>query len=421
MDSLLNVNRRKLMQLGLASAAIPTISTLTATSALAQDAGPDGGRLGAVGGRNEKELFPGENLLGGGQLEIRLTVSQYTNDADQIEVAQRMKPYNLDSWLEEWTRVAEKNEQMAEQFAKDGRKVTANEYYLRASNYYREAAWPTPVSDPRMMKSYKKMRETFDKAWTMTRAPFEKVQMKWEGKTLEGYFRKPGGPAGKKFPVVCSFQGADTMAEATILNAGAYVARGMAYLAMDFPGQGGALRLLDLHLPPDTERLAKMVIDYLETRNDVDTKNIAMQGISMGGYGCPRAASGEGRLKAVMMSSGSYDLGNDLFDYYPPIQERVRWIIGAKDLKDARNKLKDYTLDGRANKIEAAMLIGYSQDDRIMDPNGALRLYKSATNSKRDMIEGTGHTQAMNAGGPRERRVPVLQDWAMRHLVSEGA
>ena len=104
MDSLLNVNRRKLMQLGLASAAIPTISTLTATSALAQDAGPDGGRLGAVGGRNEKELFPGENLLGGGQLEIRLTVSQYTNDADQIEVAQRMKPYNLDSWLEEWTR-----------------------------------------------------------------------------------------------------------------------------------------------------------------------------------------------------------------------------------------------------------------------------------------------------------------------------
>ena len=32
------------------------------------------------------------------------------------------------------------------------------------------------------------------------------------------------------------------------------------------------------------------------------------------------------------MSSGSYDLGADLFDYYPPIQERVRWIIGAKDL-----------------------------------------------------------------------------------------
>ena len=78
------------------------------------------------------------------------------------------------------------------------------------------------------------------------------------------------GPAGKKYPVVMPFQGADTMAEATIMGGAAYVARGMAYLAVDFPGQGGALRLKDLHLPPDTDRVAKAMIDYLETRPDVD-------------------------------------------------------------------------------------------------------------------------------------------------------
>ena len=208
-----------------------------------------------------------------------------------------------------------------------------------------------------MMTTYKKMRETFDKAWKQTRAPFEKVQVNYEGKTLDGYFRKPNGPAGKKFPVVIAFQGADTMAEATIMNGGSYGARGMAYFAMDFPGQGGALRLHDLHLPPDTERIAKAIIDYLETRPDVDAKNIGMQGISMGGFGTPRAASGESRIKAAMMSSGSFHLGQDLFDYYPPIQERVRWIIGAKDLADAKKKLAGYTLEGRANRIESAMLI----------------------------------------------------------------
>ena len=187
-------------------------------------------------------------------MEIRLTATIYTSDPDQLEVAQRMKPFDLESWITEWTRIAEKNEQMAEKFAADGYKVTANEYYLRASTFYREACWPQPVDEPRMLPTYKKMRENFDKAWKLVRPSFERVQINYEGNILDGYFRKPNNPPEKRFPAVIAFQGADTMAEATILNGGAYTARGMAYLAVDFPGQGGALRLKDLHLPPDTDR-----------------------------------------------------------------------------------------------------------------------------------------------------------------------
>jgi len=419
MDSLLNVSRRSLVKMGLAAAGLPVLSKEFGASALAQDAGSEAGKKGAVGGRAEEELYPGKGLPGGGQLEIRLTQSMFTSDADALEVAQRMKPFDLESWITEWTRVAERNEEIAEKAAGEGYKVTANEYYLRASNFYREACWPQPVDEPRMMTTYKKMRETFDKAWKMTRAPFERVQINYEGKMLDGYFRKPNNPAGKKFPVVIPFQGADTMAEATILNGGAYINRGMAYLVVDFPGQGGALRTKDLHLPPDTDRIAKALIDYLQTRPDVDATRVGMQGISMGGYGVPRAASGEKRIKAAFMSSGSYDLKSDLFEYYPPIQERVRWIIGARDLADARKKLTDYNLDGRAAKIEAPMLIGYSKDDRIMDPAGALRLYEAATNSKRDMVEGTGHAQAANAGGPRSMRPVVFPDWAAKTLGAD--
>ena len=409
MDSLANLSRRGLVGWGVLSAFAPSY---------AQDAGAESGTLGAVGGRAERELYPGRNLPGGGQLEIRLSATTHTSDPDQLEVAQRLKPFNLDSWIEEWLHVAERNEQMAEKFAGQGLKVTANEYYLRASNFYREACWPQPVTEPRMLPSYKKMRETFDKAWELVRPPFELVRVNYEGKMLDGYFRKPNGPEGRKSPTVIAFQGADTMAEATIQNGGAYVARGMAYLAVDFPGQGAALRLQDLHLPPDTERIAKAMIDYLESRPDVDANRIGMQAISMGGYGVPRCASGDHRIKAALMSSGSYCLQQDIFDYYPPIQERVRWIIGARDLEDARKKLADYTLEGKARQIECPMLIGYSKDDRIMDPQGAYRLYQAAVNSKREMVEGTGHNQASNAGGPRGLRPPVLPDWAAGHLAS---
>jgi dienelactone hydrolase len=416
MDSLLSVSRRGLVKWGIAAAGLPVLTRALGSSALAQDAGSEGGKKGAVGGRADEALFTGKGLPGGGQLEIRLTQTMYTSDPDELEVAQRMKPFDLESWITEWTRVAEKNEQIAEKFEADGYKVTANEYHLRAAGFYRFACWPQPVTESRMLLTYKKARENFDKAWKLVRPPFERVQINYEGKMLDGYFRKPNNPPGKKFPAVIAFQGADTMAEATIMGGGAYTARGMAYLAVDFPGQGGALRLKDLHLPPDTERIAKAMIDFLETRPDVDATRVGMQGISMGGYGVPRSASGEKRIKAAFMSSGSYDLKSDLFEYFPPIQERVRWIIGAKDLADARKKLTDYTMEGRANKIEAAMLIGYSKDDRIMDPAGALRLYEAAVNSKRDMVEGTGHTQASNAGGPRQSRPVVFPDWAAKTL-----
>src|SRR6185369_5763485 len=153
------LDRRSLVKLGLASAAVPF-------SALAQDLGSEAGARGKVGGRSESELFLGNNMPGGGQLEIRLTASIYTSDPDQLE------------------------------------------------------------TDQRMMPSYKKMRETFDKAWKMTRAPFERIQVNYEGTMLDGYFRKPNGPAGKRFPTMIAFQGADTMAEATILGGGAYAARG---------------------------------------------------------------------------------------------------------------------------------------------------------------------------------------------------
>lgn len=422
MAALSLVSRRRMMKWGLASAGGPALARMLGVAAHAQDFGPGAGRLGVIGGRDDKVLFPGKGLPGGGQLEIRLVQSMYTSDPDELEVAQRAKPYDPSSWYEEWMRVGEKNEKLADGYAAQSFKVTANEYYRRAQDFYGNAVWPLPETDQRMLPGYKRMRDMFDKAGQMVRPPYERVKVNFEGKTLEGYFRKPGGAAGRKFPAVIAFQGADTMAENTILGgAGSYVSRGMAYLAIDFPGQGAPLRLQDMHLPPDTERILKAMIDYLETRPDVDATRIGVQGISMGGWGAPRAASGEKRIKAVWVAAGSYDLGADLFDYYPPIQDRVRWIIGARDLADARKKLRDYTLEGRADKIECAMLIGYGGDDRIMDPQGALRLYKAAVNARRDMLAGLGHPQHnVKAGGPRGERSATLQDWAMKQLRADS-
>jgi len=126
MDSLLNVSRRGLVKWGLAAAGFPALTRALGSSAFAQDAGSEGGKKRARwAGRAMGNSLPETVCLEADQLEIRLT-QRCTRAIPMHSSAQRMKPFDLDSWITEWTRVAEKNEQMAEKFAADGFRSPAN-------------------------------------------------------------------------------------------------------------------------------------------------------------------------------------------------------------------------------------------------------------------------------------------------------
>ena len=370
-----------------------------------------------AGGRAEAELYEGKNLPGGGQLDPRIVVSPFSSDPDVVEVADRMIPFNPESWHVEWNRVAEKNERSAEEFDKEGLKVTAHGFYQRAANFYQQAVIYLPESDRRMLPTYKKMIAMFERSWKLVPPPFERFEIPYEKTSLPAIFAKPRGNPGQRFPTVYAFGGADSRFAAG--GGGEYTARGMAFLFVDCPGQGLPLRLKHVYAPPDSERVAKAVIDYLVARPDVDPNRIGVAGYSMGGYTAPRCATAEKRIKACSTWSAAYSLLEDIFEYFPPIQDRLRWLIGAKDMAEARKKIAEFTLEGRANRIECPMLIGYSKDDRIMDPQGAFRLYQAATRSKREMLEGIGHDSgrvrpAMNTRAPREA---LMADWMAKHLV----
>jgi dienelactone hydrolase len=342
---------------------------------------------------SRKLLYPAANLAGGGQLEVRIMVSAEHPDPDVRDVARRMKPFNPESWFTEWTRVAEKNEKVAQRFEDEVRKASAHEWYLRATEFYRNAVIYLPEADARLVPTYHKMSDNFDKAWSLAKPPFERVNIAYEGHMLPAHFFPARVAAGQRAPVVYNYAGADGILLRGDAGGGAgqFLARGMSFLDVDGPGHGGTLRLGKLYTPPDSERVVKAVIDYLVSRPDVDPSRIGIHGSSMGGYSAPRAATVEKRIAAVAVWSGAFSLRENIWDYYPPIHERLRWLMGAKDFTDASQKIGEFTLADRAKQIECPMLVGYSKDDRIMDPAGALRLYEEATNSKREMLDGVGH------------------------------
>jgi dienelactone hydrolase len=336
-------------------------------------------------------------------------------DQDVRGVARRVKLFNLESWHKEWSEVAKKNEDLAAGFAQERRNQTAHEFYLRAADFYRRAVVYMPETDPRMLPTFKKLEESFENAWRLVRPPFERVEIPYEGHKLPALFWPGRGKPGAKLPVVYNYGGADgILLRGEDGGAGQYVRRGMSFIDVDGPGHGGTLRYHKLYAPADSERVAKAVIDYLVSRPDVHAGRIGLHGSSMGGYSGPRCASAEKRIRAVAVWSGAYSLVDDIFDYYPPIQDRLRWLIGAKDLKDAREKIKAFSLVGRAEKIECPLLVGYSIDDRVMDPRGALRLYENAVNSpNRSMVDGVGH------GQKRFDRRTYIADWFMKQLEAE--
>ena len=363
-------------------------------------------------GAAERALFPARGLPGGGQLEVRMEISPNHPDPDIRRVARKVKPHNLESWYSEWSAVASKNAELAVGFAAEQRNVTAHDFYLRAADFYRRALVYLPDSDSRMLPTYRKLGETFEKAWSLVPAPFEWVKIPYEGHLLEALFFPGRSRGGVRLPVVYNYGGADgILLRGEDGGAGQYVRRGMHFIDVDGPGHGGALREKKLYAPADSERVAKAVIDYLVSRADVDPDRIGMHGSSMGGYSGPRCATAEKRIKAVAVWSGAYNLVDDIFDYYPPIQDRLRWLIGAKNLHEAREKITEFTLEGRANRIECPLLVGYSHDDRVMDPRGALKLYESAVASPdRSMLDGVGH------GEKRFERRTYIADWFMKQL-----
>lgn len=372
-------------------------------------AAPGGDLLNVT--RAEQSLFSAPGLPGGGQMEIRMEISPLHPDPDVRDVAQRVKSFNLENWYAEWTRVARKNEELAAGFEKEDRKATAHEFYRRAVDFYRRALVYMREGDARMLPLYRKLREVFDRAWALAPAPFERVLIPYEGEMLEGLFYPARGKPGARSPVIYNYAGADGIVhKGDDAEWSPFVRRGMSFIDVDAPGHGGSLREKKLYAPPDSERVAKAVIDYLATRPDVDAERIGLHGSSMGGYSGPRCATAEKRIKALAVWSGAYSLGEDIFDYYPPIQDRLRWLIGAKDLREAREKMRSYTLEGRAGMITCPMLIGYCYDDRIMDPRGALRLYENAVNAERQMLDGVGH------GDKIFERKTFIADWFMKQL-----
>ena len=213
-----------------------------------------------------------------------------------------------DDWCGAWSARAAVHEKLGREALADKKNITAAEHLQRAGVYYHFGKFLFVQDLAQMKAAHMKAIECRNLALPYLKPKGERVEMPYEGKLLAGILRKPEGV--EKPPVLVFACGLDSCKEETETYENPYLARGIATLVFDGPGQGEGE--YDFAIRGDYEAAVKAVIDYIETRKDLDASRIGMAGISLGGYYAPRAAAFEKRIKACLALGGPYDWVREL-------------------------------------------------------------------------------------------------------------
>ncbi|HZR51784.1 MAG TPA: alpha/beta hydrolase [Streptosporangiaceae bacterium] len=301
-----------------------------------------------------------EVAVGGADLFECARTAARIGDSDDVEV-----------WHREWSRTAREVAGHGRAEAAKGHTYTASRALFRSLSYWRHSEFFFDSSDPRRAQAYTEGVRAFREAAELQGGYIEQIGVPFEGEILDGYLVKPD-LTGARRPTVLFLGGADSWAEELVfLGGNQFPARGLNLVVVDTPGRGGTLRFKKIYSRPDYEVPVRAILDHLESRQDVDAGRIGLAGVSLGGYYAPRAAAMEPRVKAVAAWCGTWQVLTDFYDFYPPLQKQLQWLLGAADDADARQKLTAFSLDGYAQRISVPVYVLHGTDDVIMDLAGA--------------------------------------------------
>lgn len=297
-----------------------------------------------------------------------------------------------DEWCAAWGARAAVHEELGKKALADGYKLSAGEHLTRAAVLYHFGKFMFVHDLPQMKQAHRKVIECRELALPHLPYPGERVQIPYQGGHLAGSLRKPAG--GGRHPVVVMIVGLDSTKEEMDVYENIFLARGMATLAFDGPGQGEAE--YDIPIRGDYEVAVAAVVDYIETRPDLDAKRVGLWGVSLGGYYSARAAAFEKRAKACISLSGPYNWVETFDGRNELSREAFRVRSHSKTMEAAREVAKTLTLEGVAKNITCPIFVVGGEFDNLTPPHNAKRIAAEADGPRELLIVKGGNHVANN-------------------------
>jgi 2,6-dihydroxypseudooxynicotine hydrolase len=313
-----------------------------------------------------------------------------------------------DDWCREWGRTGQYYERLAETADEAGLNVTAGEAWRRAALCWHWGKFVFVDDLDQQRAAHDRTVACFRRGAATLSPPAEPVRIPYENTTLAAYLRVPASQT--RPPVVIMMPGLDSVKEELQATAEYMLARGLAVIAIDGPGQGEAE--YELPIEPAYERVATAVADYLEGRDDIDPARIGGFGVSLGGYYAARVAAYEPRIKAAVALAGPYQWSLD-WDILPP-QTRATFQrrSGATTEVQAREKASRLTLEDSAARINIPLLVAAGGRDRLVPTYHAERLAREAPGAELMLDPDGSHGLTNHAFESRSK----MADWLAAHL-----
>ncbi len=316
-----------------------------------------------------------------------------------------------------WANMADKLCELAAEDEAKGRLLSAGEKYNRAASYLITCERLQAHNSPGRIELYKRELTLFQKSIQLAKENCERVEIPYEGTHLSALYVRAEGVSGPA-PVLIQVNGLDSTKEMKyrVGLPGWLAKRGVASLIVDQPGTGEALRLQNLNARYDSEHWASVIVDWLEQRSDIDAKRIGMEGVSLGGYFCPRAVAFEPRLALGVCWGANHDwrdvqkrrLEKEGDFPVPHYWNHVCWVWGAKDIEDFMSIAENVHLDGVVDRIKVPFLVTHGAKDSQIPLKWAERTYEQLVNSpKRELkiftereggVQHSSFDNSINAG-----------------------
>jgi len=204
--------------------------------------------------------------------------------------------------------------------------------------------------------------------------------------------------------------GLDSVKEELQATAEYLLARGLAVIAIDGPGQGEA----EYELPsePAYERVTAAVADYLKGRDDVDPDRLGVFGVSLGGYYAARSAAYEPRVRAAVELAGPYRWDQDWDRLPPQTRSTFQRRSGAATPEQARERAAALTLEDAASRITCPLLVVHGGRDRLIPAYHAERLAREAPGAELMLYPDGSHGVTNHAFESRA----AIADWLAGRL-----